>query len=264
MNKVAIVTGASRGLGLATARLLTARGYTVYGTSRSPSAGEAGAVHMLALDVTRPESVAACVAEVLRREGRIDLLVNNAGYPMTGAVEEVSVEEMARQFETNFFGAMRMIHAVLPTMRAQRGGRVINLSSAAGDIPVPFYGVYGASKAALERASLSLRAELRPFDVHVSCVTPSSHRTDVQHVLPGRGLDAYAAPRARMLAAMHDTVARGDDPEQVARAVLRAATVARPRSQYRVGGDSRAFGLLLRLLPVSALEFLVRRKFALA
>jgi NAD(P)-dependent dehydrogenase (short-subunit alcohol dehydrogenase family) len=265
MSSVAIVTGASRGLGLFTARRLAAHGYTVYGTSRSAAAGRGGGgpIHMLELDVTRPESVEACVGAVLEREGRVDLLVNNAGYPMTGAMEEVSVDEAMRQFDTNFFGALRMIHAVLPGMRSQRSGRIVNVSSAAGDIPVPFYGVYGASKAALERASLSLRAELRPFGIHVSCVTPSSHKTEVQHVLPARRLDVYGSRRDTMLAAMHETVVHGDDPEQVARAVLRAATSARPRSQYRVGGDSRAFGILLRLLPMSVLELLVRKKFAL-
>ncbi len=264
MAAVAIVTGASRGLGRATAQHLAAHGYIVYGTSRAPTQDHDGAVRILALDVASPASVEACVAEVLRQQGRVDLLVNNAGFPMTGAVEEVTVDEMRGQFETNFFGAMRMIHAVLPTMRAQGSGHIVNVGSAASDIPVPFYGVYGASKAALARASLSLRAEVRPFGIAVVCVTPSSHRTEVQHVLPARGLDVYRAPRTRMLAAMHQTVVEGDDPSQVAAAVLRAASTARPAFQARVGGDSRVFGVLLRLLPVSMLELLVRKKFALA
>lgn len=262
MPTIALVTGASRGLGHVTAHALAAAGYTVYGTTRASNPRDDGPVRMLSLELTDPASIRAAVATVMEREGRVDLLVNNAGYPQAGAAEEVSLEEARRQFEANFFGAYQLIQAVLPEMRTRGAGRIVNVSSAAGDIPVPFYGVYGASKAALERLTLSLRAELRPFGVHLSCVTPSSHRTTVEHVLPTNAMSLYQGPRQAVLAAMHETVVQGDDPRNVARAVLRAARSRRPRAQYRVGGDSRAFGVLLRLLPTSALEFLVRKKFS--
>src|SRR5690606_35507590 len=159
--KVVLITGASSGLGRATARLLAERGYRVFGTSRRPPAdAPTGGVEPLALDVCADASVAACVQTVLARAGRIDALINNAGYELGGALEEATLEEAQRQFETNFFGAVRMIRAVLPAMRRQGGGRIVNVSSLAGLAPVPFLGLYSASKFALEGYSEALRHEV--------------------------------------------------------------------------------------------------------
>lgn len=263
MNKTALVTGASSGLGLATAQLLATRGYDVYGTTRTQKPADVPGVHMLTLELARADSVAACVQSVLDRAGRIDLLVNNAGFPQAGAIEETSLEEIEHEFQVNFFGALRVIKRVIPQLRAQGGGRIVNVSSAAAFIPVPYYGIYGASKAALERMTFSLRQELRPFGIEVAIVSPSSHRTNVQWTLPAAPLSAYQIPRERMLSAMRQTVVEGGDPNDVARAILVAATAKHPKARYPVGGDAKAFALVQRLVPHGVIERMIQAKFQL-
>src|SRR5436190_11915177 len=172
-DQVALVTGASSGIGEAAARELLAAGFTVYGTSRKAVAGEQrGGVTFLPLDVTDDVSVAAAVGEVLARSGHIDVLVNNAGFGVTGAAEESSVEQARALFETNVFGLMRVTRAVLPVMRAQGSGRIINVSSIVGLIPVPFMALYASSKHALEGYSESLDHEVREHGVRVLLVEP--------------------------------------------------------------------------------------------
>jgi short-subunit dehydrogenase len=263
MKPIALVTGASRGLGRATATLLAQHGYEVWGTTRTPAPPDVEGIRMLTLELTSQQSVDACVGAVLERAGRVDLLVNNAGFPMTGAIEEVSLDEIEHEFQVNLFGMLRMTKAVLPSMRAQGSGRVINISSAAAFIPIPYYGVYGASKAALERLSFSLRQEVRPFGLHVSVISPSSHRTDVEWARPSSPVSAYETPRERMASAMRQTVVDGDDPSNVARAVLKAATARAPRARYLVGGDSKAFAIIQRLLPHALIERMIGAKFKL-
>jgi NAD(P)-dependent dehydrogenase (short-subunit alcohol dehydrogenase family) len=261
---VALVTGTSRGLGEAIANRLSNAGFQVFGTSRQPGPAASTWGRMLALDVRDAAMTANVVGEILRETGRIDLLVNNAGYPLTGAVEEITPEELRAQFETNLVGPLQMIRAVLPAMRARGTGRIVNISSAAGQVPLPFYGGYGASKAALERMSLSLRAEVRRDGIAVSCIAPSSHRTKVQHVLPAVPTATYDASRAAMVQAMETSCEQGGDPDRVARAVLKVARASRPPAICRVGTDARAFGVLLRLLPSSMIEDLIRRRFGLS
>src|SRR5215471_14824163 len=145
-QKVVLITGASSGVGQSTARLLSQKGYRVFGTSRNPASAEAiQAVEMLALDVRSDASVSACMTAVVNQAGRVDVLVNNAAYELAGALEEISLEEAKAQFETNFFGVVRMVTAVLPSMRQQRRGQIINVSSLSGVTSIPFMGVYSAS-----------------------------------------------------------------------------------------------------------------------
>src|SRR5438270_1177989 len=173
IGRVALVTGASSGIGEASARALLGSGFTVYGTSRSAVAGdERDGVVFLPLDVTDDESVAAAVREVLDRSGRIDVLVNNAGLGVAGAAEESSVEQARALFETNLFGSIRMTRAVLPHMREQRSGRIINVSSIVGLIPVPYMALYASSKHALEGYSESVDHEVREHGVRVLLVEP--------------------------------------------------------------------------------------------
>src|SRR5215813_2912337 len=168
-QKVVLITGASSGVGQATARLLSENGYRVFGTSRNPAGARAiPTVEMLALDVRSDASVSACVTAVVKQAGRVDVLVNNAAYELAGALEEISLEEAKAQFETNFFGVVRMVKAVLPSMRQQRQGQIINVSSFSGLSAIPFLGIYSASKFALEGYTEALRMELKPFDIHVS------------------------------------------------------------------------------------------------
>jgi short-subunit dehydrogenase len=178
-EKVVLITGASSGFGKSAAALLAGRGYKVYGTSRKPQSGSDGKVHTLALDVDSDTSVKSCVETLLGREGRIDVLVNNAGAALTGGAEETTIEEAKAHFETNFFGAVRMTKAVLPTMRKQKSGKIINISSIAAKIPVPFEGYYAAAKAALLAYSESLRQEVKSLNVHVSVIEPGFFKTNL-------------------------------------------------------------------------------------
>jgi short-subunit dehydrogenase len=168
-QRVVLITGASSGVGQATARLLSQRHYKVFGTSRNPASAEIiPAVEMLPLDVRADDSVRACVEAVSTRGGRIDVLINNAGYELAGALEELTSEEAKAQFETNFFGVVSMVNAVLPFMRQQKRGHIINVGSLSGLSPIPFLGIYSASKFALEGYTETLRHEVKPFNIHVS------------------------------------------------------------------------------------------------
>lgn len=168
-QRVVLITGASSGAGQSTARLLSQRGYQVFGTSRNLTVAEhIPDVEMLALDVRADDSVGACIDAVTQRAGRLDILVNNAGYELAGALEEVSVDEAKAQFETNFFGIVRMVKAVLPVMRRQKHGQIITISSLSGISPIPFMGIYSASKFAVEGYTEGLPHELKPFGIHVS------------------------------------------------------------------------------------------------
>ena len=183
--RIVLVTGASSGFGRAIAAHLAARGYLVYGTSRSavmPEEATAPAERslvpiMIPMDVCVDASVDAAVTHILRRHGRIDVLVNNAGFGIAGAVEDTSADELRRQFDTNVFGVLRVCRAVLPHMRRQGGGRIINVGSLAGLIALPFQGAYSASKFALEALSESLRMETKPYGISVSVIEPGDFRT---------------------------------------------------------------------------------------
>ncbi len=173
--RVVLVTGASSGIGRACAEFLAGRGYRVYGGSRRLVAGSV--VESISMDVGDDASVHAAVSTILAREGRIDILVNNAGIAIAGAVEDTSVEEARDQFDVNFFGVLRVCRAVLPAMREQGAGYIVNIGSIGGLIAIPFQGFYSASKFALEGLSESLRLEVRQFGVHVVLIEPGDHRT---------------------------------------------------------------------------------------
>ena len=177
-ERVVLITGASKGLGRAAAELLSLRGCRVFGTSRHPQPDPSHGYEMLPLDVRSDESVQACVGEVLRRAGRIDVLVNNAGYGLVGLIEETGVEQVREQFETNFFGVVRMTQTVLPVMRGQLAGRIINISSMAGIMGVPGEGYYCATKFALEGFTETLYYEVEPFGIHACLVEPGFFATD--------------------------------------------------------------------------------------
>ncbi|QRK06502.1 SDR family oxidoreductase [Archangium violaceum] len=177
-SKVVLVTGASSGIGRACAELLSARGHTVYGTSRKPSPAPTG-YRMLELDVTREESVQKGVSTVLEEQGHVDVVVNNAGYALAGPIEETSMEEARRQLDTNFFGVLRVCHAVLPSMRARGSGLIVNVSSLGGVVGLPFQGLYSASKFALEGLTESLRQEVASFGIQVTSLQPGDVRTPI-------------------------------------------------------------------------------------
>ena len=200
-RKVALVTGASSGIGEATAGQLAAAGFRVFGGSRTAAAGRGTAVEHVVLDVRDDGSVRDGVGQILRTAGRIDVLVNNAGYLCAGAVEEVSAAEAQAQFETNYFGVARMTAAVLPGMRERRAGHIITISSLTGLAAVPFWGHYSASKFAVEGLMEALRHEVRPFGIGVALVEPGAIRTPFGSRPQSAGIDAYAGPRGRAFAA---------------------------------------------------------------
>ena len=200
-RKVALVTGASSGIGEATAGQLAAAGFRVFGGSRTAAAGRGTAVEHVVLDVRDDGSVRDGVGQILRTAGRIDVLVNNAGYLCAGAVEEVSAAEAQAQFETNYFGVARVTAAVLPGMRERRAGHIITISSLTGLAAVPFWGHYSASKFAVEGLMEALRHEVRPFGIGVALVEPGAIRTPFGSRPQSAGIDAYAGPRGRAFAA---------------------------------------------------------------
>src|ERR1700724_82946 len=176
-KRVVLVTGASSGIGLACATHLAGRGYRGYGTSRRSGAGPAGKVTMLAAGVFDGGSVEQAIATVLDHEGRLDIVVNNAGMGIAGPVENTSIEEAKRQLEVNFFGAFRVCRAALPAMRKQGSGYIVNIGSIGGLIAIPYQAMYSASKFALEGFSESLRMEVRPFGIRVVIIEPGDHKT---------------------------------------------------------------------------------------
>jgi NAD(P)-dependent dehydrogenase (short-subunit alcohol dehydrogenase family) len=261
-SKTALVTGASSGIGEATAERLAVAGYKVYGTSRRPAKTSERSFELLPLDVTRDESVEAAVREVLRSEGRIDLLVNSAGFGIApAAAEESSIEQARSIFETNFFGIVRMTRAVVPHMRRQRSGRIINIGSVLGFLPMPYAALYVATKHAVEGYSESLDHELRTRGVRVSVIEPAYTKTrfDANFVEPDSKLDEYLEVRASVGRTLTEVMAAADDPGVVADIVLEAASAARPKLRYTAGVRAGRLRLLRRFAPAGLLDIGIRK-----
>jgi NAD(P)-dependent dehydrogenase (short-subunit alcohol dehydrogenase family) len=261
-NKIALVTGASSGIGEATAERLAMAGYKVYGTSRRGAQTGQRTFQMLALDVTSDESVDAAVRELIRLEGRIDLLVNNAGFGVApGGAEESSMEQAHAIFETNFFGILRMTRAVVPHMRRQGAGRIINIGSVLGFLPMPYGALYAATKHAVEGYSESLDHELRTRGIRVSVIEPAYTKTqfDANFLEPDSKLDEYREIRAALAEKTKELVEAGDKPGVVADAVLRAALAPRPKLRYTAGGRARSLQFLRRFAPARLVDAGIRR-----
>jgi short-subunit dehydrogenase len=259
---VALVTGAATGIGKAAALALVDAGYEVIGTSRKTS-GQApyDEVTFINLDVARDDSVAAAVAQVIERFGRIDVLVNNAGVGSTGAAEDSSVAQDQAAFNINVFGTIRMIKAVLPHMRAQRSGRIINVSSVVGFIPLPYMAIYAASKHAIEGYSWSLDHEVRQFGVRVLLVEPPWTKTgfDANSIQPDNPLRAYDDGRRVAEKVIADGVEKGEDPATVAKAIVAAATDKKPKLRYPAGSQARLVSKLRRFVPEGAFDQQMRK-----
>jgi NAD(P)-dependent dehydrogenase (short-subunit alcohol dehydrogenase family) len=261
--RVALVTGATSGIGRAIAERLAADGLRVIGTARGDVALPSR-VERVTLDVGDAASVDRCMAEVLARTGRIDVLVNNAGYLQAGAVEEVSIDAAKAQFETNFFGAARMIQAVLPTMRAQKSGHIVNVTSLAGVVPLPFWGFYNASKFALEGLTETLRYEVRPFGIHVSAVEPGAIKTPFYKAdHKATPMAAYATWRARLEKRMGEFEAKAPGPELVAKTVSSIVASRAPRLRYPVTSEATIFTTMRTWFPAWAFELGLRSGFRL-
>ena len=261
-SKIALVTGASSGIGQATAQRLAKAGYKVYGTSRRPSDASARTFEMLSLDVTSDESVDATVRKLVQVEGRIDLLVNNAGFGVAPAgAEESSIEQARSIFDTNFFGVVRMTRAVVPHMRRQGAGRIVNIGSVLGFLPMPYGALYAATKHAIEGYSESLDHELRTRGIRVSVIEPAYTKTpfDANLLEPDAKLDEYREVRAAVNQRVKEVMATADQPGLVADVVLEAAGAARPKLRYTAGGLASRLRLLRRFAPAGLVDAGIRR-----
>lgn len=258
---VALVTGASSGIGLATARALRHNGYRVFGTSRKPMADTSDGVTMLVCDVTDDGSVRSVVDDVVSRAGRIDLLVNNAGIGLLGGAEESSATQAKALFDVNVFGVVRLTNAVLPIMRRQRKGRIINMSSILGLIPAPFNALYASTKHAIEGYSESLDHEVRTQGIRVVLVEPGVTRTSFEENLTraDQPLPIYDTVRADAEKLMREIVETGDAPEIVADMLVKAANAASPKRRYTAGKMAGQVRFIRRFLPESFVDKNLRK-----
>ena len=258
-----LVTGASSGIGAAIADRLALEGYRVFGTGRQASGRRQSGVELVELDVRSDASVQACVEQVVGAAGRIDVLVNNAGYLLTGAIEDATLAQAQAVFDTNFFGVVRMVKAALPAMRESRAGKIVNMSSLAGMVPVPFWGFYNASKFALEGYTETLRLELKPFGIRVAMVEPGAIRTPLYASPPSAALAEYSPWRERALKTMKGFEENAPGPEVVAAVVSRLVAQKNPPLRNRVTREASLFPFLRWLLPAGAFEWGLRMGFNL-
>ncbi|MCK8607924.1 oxidoreductase [Agromyces sp. C10] len=269
---VALVTGASSGIGEQTALELLRRGFTVYGAARRvdrmAAIVDAGG-HAIAMDVTDDASVSAAVDRIMADEGRIDVLVNNAGYGSYGALEDVPIEEARRQFEVNVFGLARITQLVLPGMRARRSGTIVNISSIGGRIYEPLGSWYHATKFAVEGLSDSLRVELEPHGIRVVVIQPGAIRTEWNGIsrrsaIERSGDTAYAAQARALVRALEaaDASSAASEPHVVAATIAKAATARRPRTRYATPVSAKFIVGLRRVLPDRVFDLVIRSVFA--
>jgi short-subunit dehydrogenase len=256
MKKVALVTGSSSGIGMETAKLLIQNGYIVYGaarrTERMAGLKESG-VKLLALDLTDETSMTKGISEIIRNDKRIDLLVNNAGYGSYGALEDVPISEAKVQFEVNIFGLARLTQLVLPYMRQQHSGIIINVSSIGGKIGEPHGAWYHATKFALEGLSDSLRMELKEFGIHVVVIQPGAINTEwggiaADNMLKYSGNTAYATLAHKHARMFESSTKLASEPVVVAKTIVKAAMALNPKTRYATGGGAKSILFARRIL----------------
>lgn len=261
MSKVVLITGASSGIGKSTAELLTQKGFVVYGTSRKPKVAELDGYRMIALDVTQETSIQKAVETIVSKEGRIDVLVNNAGMGITGPVEDTPTNEMKKVFNTNFFGAIDVMKAVIPIMRTQGSGKIINVTSIAGYMGLPYRGIYSATKGALELTVEAIRMEVKEFGIEVTNVAPGDVATNIaagRYHTPVFEKSAYKEKYQANLDLMDSHVDSGMDPMIMAKKIEKIIHTKKPKGHYKVGGFMEKFSIVLkRILPDKTYEKLL-------
>jgi len=267
MSQVVLVTGASSGIGREIASALHRKNYKVYGTSRQPQKYADLPYAMLALEIKDGASMDAAIAEIIRLEGRLDVLVNNAGVGITGPLEETPMAESKKVFDTNFFGPMELINKVLPVMRRQNTGCIINISSIAGYMGLPFRGIYSATKSALEIITEAYRIELAPFNIRICSIAPGDFATNIaagRYHAPVLEDSPYAKTYGQTLDLIDSHVDGGPSPEPMAQKVLDIINDPYPRPHYAVGSALQKFSLVLkRLLPQKLYERMLRNHYKL-
>ncbi|MFA5557450.1 MAG: SDR family oxidoreductase [Flavobacteriaceae bacterium] len=266
-KKVVFITGASSGIGKAIAEYLQTKNYSVYGTSRNPDKYPDSKINLLALDVTDSDSIQKAVNQLLEKENRIDVLINNAGTGITGALEEIPISEIKRNFETNLFGPIEIIKAVLPQMRKQKSGLVINITSIAGYMGLPYRSVYSASKGALELITEALRMEVKQFGIEITNAAPGDFATNIAqgryHAPLIKGSD-YEQSYGKTLELMNSHVDSGSNPIEMAKVVHKIINTEKPKIHYKVGMPLQKFSIVLkRILPDKMYEKMLMNHYKL-
>lgn len=268
-RKVILITGASSGIGKACAEHLANKGYTVYGTSRkinSPTT-VTNSLTMIPMDVNADESVGEGIDYLLEREKRLDVVVNNAGFGIAGAIEDTTIEEAKAQFETNFFGVLRVLRETLPIMRKKGDGLIVNISSIAGLIGLPYQGLYSATKFALEGLSEALRMELKKFRIKVVLIEPGDFQTQFtanrQKTIDAQKDQAYQEDFARALTVIENDEQNGPQPQEIARLLEKIIKDPSPRFRYTVGPFSEKLAVFLKKIMPSQLESILMKHYQL-
>lgn len=266
--KVVLITGGSSGIGKSIGLYLRSKGFTVYGTTRDLSNyPDFNHFSLVQLEVTDKESVNSAVQGIIDKEGSIDVLVNNAGVGITGPIEETPHEEIQKAFDINFNGPLHMAKAVLPHMRRQQSGCIINITSIAGSMGLPYRGIYSATKAAMEIVTEALRMETKDFGIRITALAPGDFATNIaagRYHAPVREESPYKTPYAKTLKTINDDVDTADDPILVAKKVHEIITTAKPKVHYRVGDFMQKFSILLKKsLPSKVYEKLVLKHYKL-
>ena len=267
MSEVVLITGGSSGIGKSIGEFLNKRGFIVYGTSRQPEKYRDSKFPILALDVKDVGSIKHLTKTIIEKEGRIDVLINNAGVGITGPIEEIPEEEIKANFETNFFGPINLIKSVLPQMREQKSGLIINITSIAGYMGLPYRGVYSASKAALEIITESFRMELKDFNIQMTNVAPGDFATNIaagRFHAPLLSESPYNKPYGSTLELMNSHVDSGSNTEMMAEAVFKIMNSENPKVRYKVGAFMQKFSIVLkRILPGKMYEKLLLNHYKL-
>ena len=267
MSKVIFITGASSGIGKAIGEFLHRKNFKVYGTSRNPERIENSLFPLVKLDVRNVESIQSAVAEILLKEERIDVVINNAGVGITGPLEEIPTSEIKNNFETNLFGPIEVMKAVLPQMRKQKKGLIINITSIAGYMGLPYRSVYSASKGALELITEAVSMEVKEFGINITNVAPGDFATNIAsgryHAPLIKGSD-YEKSYGTTLKMMDEHVDGGSNPNDMAEAIFKVITTQNPKIHYKVGAFMQKFSIVLkRILPDTVYEKLLMNHYKL-
>lgn len=267
MSKVVLITGGSSGIGKSVGEYLTKKGFKVYGTSRNPQNYKESKFPILELDVKNIETIHQTVKTIIDIEGRLDVVINNAGSGITGAIEEIPEAEIKANFETNFFGPINVIKTVLPQMRKQHSGLIINITSIAGYMGLPYRGIYSASKGALELVTEAFRMEIKDFNIKMTNIAPGDFATNIaagRYHAPLLDNSPYKRPYGDTLNLMNTHVDNGSDPNMMAQAVLKVINTENPKVHYKVGEFMQKFSVVLkRILPDKIYEKMLMKHYKL-
>ncbi|BDU27150.1 SDR family oxidoreductase [Flavobacterium sp. GSB-24] len=267
MNKVVLITGGSSGIGKSIGEFLHQKGFVVYGTSRNPEKVLNSVFPLVALDVRNSDSIQKAVSKIIETSGRLDIVINNAGVGITGPLEEIPTEEIRNNFETNFFGPIEVMKAALPQMRKQNSGLIINITSIAGYMGLPYRSVYSASKGALELITEALRMEVKSFGIEITNVAPGDFATNIaagRYHAPVIKDSAYEKVYGEVLATMNDHVDAGSNPNEMAEAVYKIIQTKKPNVHYKVGAFMQKFSIVLkRALPDKIYEKMLMNHYKL-